>query len=544
MIVAPLLTFLILSIDTNSFTSSTTFAERRACYVSSKINVCTNTSKRKIRSKLHAHNNEVCSREVDVCIIGGGMSGLAAAITTAEKSIQHRHKQPSILILESDSDVGGRVRSDYTSDGFILDRGFAVFIEQYPMSKKLLDYDALELQQFLPGARVKLVGKEKLASVSDPLRRPRDILKVITSPVGSPRDKIRLLPLFYTVMKRSIGDLFEMEETDTLTCLKKKYNFSDDFINEFFAPFLEGIYLTPLDKQSSRMLHFVMKMFTIGSTSLPRKGMQAVSDQLGDRAINLGADIRCNTRALSLKQESSSDKFVVEVDSEEHGKHEVQANSIIVATEGEASRNLLQSVTGLEQSLKQLPKVPQRSVGCIYYAFQSPAPLIDPILILNGEGKEQQRNTKDFPINNCCFPSVVQRDYAPEGYELCSVSILEQALSDHDGDHASLDTSVRKHLSTWFPDHANDIMDEKKWVQKGIYIINNAQPAHFGTDGCASIHGGRDCSVFQGVVSLPNGIFVSGDYMATSTFNGALESGVNAGETVARFLADSLVPSK
>ena len=138
MIVAPLLTFLILSIDTNAFTSSTTFAERRACYVSSKINVCTNTSRRKIRSKLHAQNNEVCSREVDVCIIGGGMSGLAAAITTTEKSIQHRHKQPSILILESDSDVGGRVRSDYTSDGFILDGGFAVFIEQYTMTKKII----------------------------------------------------------------------------------------------------------------------------------------------------------------------------------------------------------------------------------------------------------------------------------------------------------------------------------------------------------------------------------------------------------------------
>ena len=189
-------------------------------------------------------------------------------------------------------------------------------------------------------------------------------------------------------------------------------------------------------------------------------------------------------------------------------------------------------------------KVTQRSVGCIYYAFPSPAPLLDPILVLNGEGREQKRNNKDFPINNICFPSIVQTEYAPEGYELCSVSILEQALSDHDGDHASLDSSVRKHLSTWFPDHTEDIMDEKKWVQKGIYIINNAQPAHFGTDGCASIHGGRDAQCFQGLVPLPKGIFVSGDYMATSTFNGALESGVNAGEMVARFLADSLVPSK
>lgn len=32
-------------------------------------------------------------------------------------------------------------------------------------------------------------------------------------------------------------------------------------------------------------------------------------------------------------------------------------------------------------------------------------------------------------------------------------------------------------------------------------------------------------------------IVVSGDYMVTSTFNGSLESGVNAEETVVRFLA-------
>lgn len=59
---------------------------------------------------------------VDLCIIGGGISGLAAACTAAGKPDQ---TQPSILLLEADSCVGGRVRSDYTDDRFILDRGFA-----------------------------------------------------------------------------------------------------------------------------------------------------------------------------------------------------------------------------------------------------------------------------------------------------------------------------------------------------------------------------------------------------------------------------------
>mmetsp|Transcript_32198 Transcript_32198/g.68141 ORF Transcript_32198/g.68141 Transcript_32198/m.68141 type:complete len:560 (+) Transcript_32198:16-1695(+) len=470
---------------------------------------------------------------VDLCIVGGGISGLAAAITAAQNE-----KSTSILLLESDFAAGGRVRSDYTSDGYTLDRGFAVFIEEYPQSKSMLDYDALNLKQFLPGAKVKLLGRDQLATVADPLRRRRDVFRAIASPVGSPRDKVRLLPLFYGVMTKSIEELFDMEETDTLSCLKNKYNFSDEFISSFFAPFLEGIYLSPLEMQSSRMFHFVMKMFTVGVTSLPRGGMQAVADQLERKAKELGVGVQFGSRALSIQSGgdgNSCEDFSVEVDSNENGKQTVNAKSVIIATDFNVARNLLDSMGENEQ--KSVTKIPQRSVGCIYYGFQSPAPLTDPVLILNGEGSSH-RNKKDFPINNVCFPSVVQSGYAPNGYELCSVSILQNALSEHDRDHTSLDMAVRKQLSTWFPDYTNDIMDGSKWVQKGIYTIPNAQPAHYGNeDGCANVHGGRDCSAFQGI-RLPSGMFVCGDHMATSTFNGALESGVNAGNAAMTFITE------
>ena len=214
----------------------------------------------------------------------------------------------------------------------------------------------------------------------------------------------------------------------------------------------------------------------------------------------------------------------------------INAKSVVVATDYNIARNLLQDIPGLE-SLASLPKLSQRSVGCIYYAFQSPAPLEEPILLLNGEGHER-RNTKDFPVNNICFPSIVHESYAPNGYELCCVSLLENAIAEHNGDQAALDVAVRKQLSTWFPDFASDIIDEKKWVTKGFYLIPNAQPTQFNEEGCANVHGGRDCTTFQGV-AMPNGLFVAGDHMATATFNGALESGVNAGDAVNSFLFEN-----
>lgn len=453
---------------------------------------------------------------VDICIIGGGISGLSAAITSAQ-----RPNNASITLFEWNDQVGGRVCSGRTTDGYILDRGFAVFIEDYPMSKMLLDYDALGLRPFLPGARVKLSGNEQLAAVSDPLRIPKDLWKAITSPVGSLKDKLCLAPLFYTVATNSIDELFTMEETDTLSCLRG-YNFSEEFIQSFFAPFLEGIYLTSLEKQSSRMFHFVFKMFTVGSAALPKGGMQSIADQLCQKARALGVDVRCGASVTSVQQQD--DRYAVDI-STAGGIKQVYAKSVIMATNERVANQLLSNIL---PPTKPLPQLTQRTVACILYALPSPPPLLEPILILNGEGTTR-RNTKQYPINNVCFPSVVHKSYAPDGYELCSVSILEKALIEYEGDYEALDVDVRKHLSTWFPEHAQNILDSSVWVQKEIFIIKDAQPAQFNEEYCANVNGGRNCTTFRGE-QFPKGVYVCGDYTATSTFNGALESGVNAGQ--------------
>ena len=354
----------------------------------------------------------------------------------------------------------------------------------------MLEYEPLGLRQFLPGAKVKLAERDKLATVADPLRRRRDLFRALLSPVGTPLDKARLLPLFYRVMTKSIDELFEMEETDTLTCLRETYNFKEEFISSFFSPFLEGIYLAPLDQQSSRMFHFVMKMFTVGATSLPRGGMQAVPNQLEDKAKERGVRIQLDARALSIRSDDSAALFAVEVGAKGGATRQlVHAKSIILATDHRVAKDLLQDLTdSLQQRVRSLTNLPQRSVACIYFAFRSPAPILDPILILNGEGSER-RNTKDFPINNVCFPSVVQREYAPTGWELCSVTVLEQALAAHGGDLASLEAAVRGQLAAWLLERArDDVRDPSRWVHKGTYVIDAAQPAHYGAEGGANVH--------------------------------------------------------
>ena len=524
------------------------------------------------------------------------------------------------------------MRTDVTDDGYILDRGFAVFVEDYPTSNMLLDYDALGLKRFEPGAMVRLPGGEngggggngngngRFASVYDPRRRPGALIGALFSPICGPFDKLKLVPLFLTVLTKNIEELFDMDEVDARSCLTKTYGLSDDFVNSFFAPFLEGIYLAPLEHISSRMVHFLLKMFAGGYASLPRGGMGAVVDQLEDRAAMLGIDMAFGSRVASIvaadgrKDVGGLDGgggerggFVVEVDSREgQPTRIVRARSVVVATDVDAARRLLGDDTNglLGDGSRTTPNAgtssspppspppppppsagstspPRRSVGCVYYGFASPSPVLDPILIMNGEGgggggggvgvvvggegrlgdpPSYRRNTEEHPINNVCFPSRVQASYAPDGCELCSVSVLEGALEGHRGDVDSIDASVRRQLATWFPGHANDILDETKWVRKGAYVIDNAQPANYhrrrgdgddrdgddhgnaaaaaAADGgwCANVHGGRECSAFRGS-RLPGGVFVCGDHMATSTLNGAMESGLKAGHAAGRYLA-------
>jgi phytoene dehydrogenase-like protein len=457
------------------------------------------------------------TEEADVCIIGGGVSGLAAAFTASNATAGAG--QARIVLLEASAAVGGRVRSDVTDDGFVLDRGFAVFIEEYPWAKELIDYDDLKLGRFQPGALVKIPYTDQLQRVADPLRQPEDLFTALFAQVGSLMDKINLLPLIFAAKSLTLEEIFKEEEIDTLTALKVRYSFSEDILDRFFRPFLEGIYLAPLEEQSSRMFLFVFKMFSEGYASLPEGGIGRVAEQLARNAAENGVVIRTDSPVADIQQTADGDYLVQIAD----GKSTIRANKVIIAAEGPAAQNLVAKIEGF-QSLEQLPVQPQRSVGCLYYSFAGPPPVDQPILILNGIGAD--RGNAENPANNVCFPSVVAKGYAPEGYHLCSVTVLKPAMDLYRGKEDELDAAVRRQLSTWFPKFKDDILNT--WELKRVYDIRNAQPSQLGGPQAANVNRGRDSGRYRGK-ALPSGAYVCGDHMATATLNGALESGVNAG---------------
>ena len=194
-----------------------------------------------------------CGMNQDVVIVGAGLSGLCCARQLQQQGV-------GFVLLESSDRVGGRVRTDVV-EGFRLDRGFQVFLTSYPEAQRILDFESLQLKPFLPGALVRYGGR--FHELTDPWRRPFAAVRSLWSPIGSLADKLRVASLRRQSLRGTIEDRFRDPETTSLQSLQRS-GFSSSMIDRFFKPFLGGIFLDAELQSSSRMLHFVFRMFSTG----------------------------------------------------------------------------------------------------------------------------------------------------------------------------------------------------------------------------------------------------------------------------------------
>jgi len=224
-------------------------------------------------------------------IIGGGISGLIAARVLEEYGL-------SATIIEATDRLGGRVKTDVV-DGYSLDHGFQVLLTAYPAAKKYLDFDALALQEFLPGSAIFKNGKQKI--IGDPLRNLSLLLPTLFSGIGTVNDKIKILALNRRLKKKSIQNIFAEKEQTTHVYLEN-IGFSEAIITNFFTPFFSGIFLENKLDTSSRMFEFVYKMFGEGNAALPKDGIQAIPKQLFEKLKS--TTIIFNTKVKSVENGS------------------------------------------------------------------------------------------------------------------------------------------------------------------------------------------------------------------------------------------------
>lgn len=394
-----------------------------------------------------------------VVIVGAGLSGLACAIRL------HEAGRP-VVVLEASDGVGGRVRTDEV-EGFLVDRGFQVYLDAYPEAGKLLNLESLDLRAFEPGALV-FDGK-KLHRVMDVFRRPLALLSSAWSPVGSPIDKLRVAVLRQKILDLDIPDLFKRPDGSTAQYLRD-FGFSEGMIDSFFRSFYGGIFLERDLRTSSRMFEFTFRMFSEGQATVPARGMGGIPDQLAarlpDEAIRLESPVaRVEPHRATL----------------ETGEV-IEADRVVVATRASAAARLVPEFQAHEPTW--------RSVTNLSFKAGS-SPLHEPIIALNGSGKGR--------VNNVAVMSDLSPHYAPAGQALISVSVPGAHPDEN------LPGEVQDELRGWFG------RDVDAWTHLRTDLIREALPEQAVTEPVG--------------VREFGGILVCGDHAVSASIEGAIISG-------------------
>lgn len=413
-------------------------------------------------------------KDVKVNIIGAGVSGLIAAQVLEEYGY-------SPVIFEKTDSVGGRVKTDKVGD-YVLDHGFQVLLDAYPMAKKYLDYEKLNLQYFLPGSVIFKNGKS--TKFGDPLRDLSFLLPIITTSIATISDKLKVLQLNRELSKKPIVEIFAAQEQTTLAYLKQK-GFSDKIVQHFFKPFFSGIFLEKKLATSSRMFEFVFKMFGEGRACVPKLGIGQIPIQLKNKLSK--TKFHFNVAINQVENNVLKQNDLPNIDSD----------FTIIATE---ASQLIKNLRGQEFAWK--------SCYCLYFETESKI-INDSIIGLLPKGAL---------INNFHYVSTINGK-SNTNKELISVTVVRDQ-----GLHSEKDLilKVKSELS--------ELMGNRSVEFLKLYNIPKALPA-------------IDSVVYDiqpSETQLLDNVFLAGDLTLNGSLNAAMLSGERAAQAVLMKLGEKV----
>ena len=350
-------------------------------------------------------------------VVGAGISGLSCALELEKNGYR-------VQILEKENHPGGRVHSDVIN-GYILNRGFQVLQTGYPETKRLLDYEKLELCNL--DSEVWIMNNNTIKKLYDPIQNPSNLLKAAFSNVGTFQDKLRLLQLRQSTTSRSTNKIFQENETTSLEQINN-YGFSESIINEFFKPLFGGAFLDNELDTTSRMFNFVYKIFSIAPIAIPKYGMKSIPEQL---EAKLESKISFNTNVVKLDNKN------VFLENET-----LSADAIVLAANHDSAKKLIPSID----------EISWNSTSCYYFVADSP-PFSSKVVLLNGNNRGE--------INNVFVPTNISKAYSPNNKSIISVSTI--GLNNNESE-------IRNELNNWFGNQTED------WKLLHTYHIEQALP--------------------------------------------------------------------
>ena len=185
--------------------------------------------------------------DVDVIIVGGGITGLACALKLHEANL----KRPNPLkfqILESSPSLGGLIRTE-KREGFLIEKGPDAFLSDKPEGIEFVR--KLGLESELIGTNEKnrrsfVVSQGKLVALPEGfyLIAPMNAMAFLKSPLVSPFGKIRMLGEVFLPPRRDGND------ESVASFIKRR--FGKEALRRIGQPMVGGIYTGDPELLSAR----------------------------------------------------------------------------------------------------------------------------------------------------------------------------------------------------------------------------------------------------------------------------------------------------
>jgi hypothetical protein len=80
--------------------------------------------------------------------------------------------------------------------------------------------------------------------IANPRRSHRDLWSTLTAPIGTIRDRLRMIQLVMSVRRGALSRIFQKQDMPTMEFLRSK-GFSEKISQRFLKPFFAGVCLDP-----------------------------------------------------------------------------------------------------------------------------------------------------------------------------------------------------------------------------------------------------------------------------------------------------------
>ncbi|MGH6655336.1 MAG: FAD-dependent oxidoreductase [Actinocrinis sp.] len=409
---------------------------------------------------------------VDVCVVGAGIAGLAAAARLSAAGL-------AVTVLEAGEQAGGRAR-DERVDGYAVADGDQLLHTTWSTLRQTVSPSGLNLGGFAAGVRV-CAGGRRVRFGAAPTR-PQQAFSALRMPIGTTADKARLSKLLYrlgtTAPERALAGA-EHRAGDSFAVR----GYSAELVDEFLRPYLAGLAADEDLAGSVRGADWYLRLLVRGRFAVPGAGIGSIARELV-RTLPAGA-VHYGARVHTVR----ADRVTGEAG-------EVRARAVVVAADPHSAVELL---PGLHE-----PRM--RPVTTLWHVGEDADLPTEsdraPSVLVDAE--------PGSPVARTVIVSRAAATLAPPGKVLVATTVYGE-----DGkEPVALDRTVLERLADLYGPHARDWKTlDVRHVEHAV--VSMTSPYNFSRP-----------------VRLINGLYVCGDHRGLPNVEGALQSAKRAADAV------------